>query len=144
MRWVNRMTCVLVACLGLGSSGCISSAVLQNGDPRSLVFLPLTLPLDFAALLAASAMKGSSSGSSGATVSYSAYDWKDPNDWVADCAGPVLCQEGARHRCTGSPGACQCDCVWFATETECPADWAAVSVEPTVASVPKQSVQRCN
>ena len=133
------MTCVLVACLGLGSSGCISSAA----DPRAFVLLPLTLPLQLAFGAAASGLaSGSSSGGTG--VSYSAYNWKDPNDWVADCTGPILCEEGARHRCTGVPGACQCDCVWVAADTECPTDWAGVSTAPQVASASTQSVQRCN
>jgi hypothetical protein len=141
MRWVTTTMGALAICVA--SSGCISQAVMNSGDPKALVLLPLTLPLDLglAALTGGANLRNVSM--SGPTPAYNGMrDWVDPNDWVADCAGPILCPEGAQHRCTGTPGACSCDCVWVAQES-CPAEWASRE-PPLVAAHASGSAAHCN
>jgi hypothetical protein len=76
-------------------------------NPPVAALLPISITFD--ALLAALARAGSSS-QPGPGVSYAAYGWRDPDDWVAKCEGPILCEKHRHFVCTGAPGNCECHC----------------------------------
>ncbi|HZO16015.1 MAG TPA: hypothetical protein VFB62_22230 [Polyangiaceae bacterium] len=108
----RTFVCGLGLALVPTSSGCVSaslaSAAASSAAAAPLVaVLPITLALDGILLGLAGASMAPAPPSQG---NYANYGWKDPDDWVAQCEGPLHCPEHRHFVCSGSPGNCECHC----------------------------------
>ena len=119
MRWVNDNSLTkgigaLVLLLGLQSVGC-TPAVVQAGadDPRAFALLPVAVIGD----LIASGLRGGKSSRPNTPPDPSLASWEDPEDWVGECEGPLLCDAPRQFACYGSPGDCYCACELPLTAT---------------------------
>jgi hypothetical protein len=103
---------ILAGALALGSTGC-TAAVLQNADsnPAALVALPFAVIVDAIAAAPAAAMGAPISATPPPPPQGRYRNWKDPDDWVAECAGPAICQDYEYAVCRGTPGDCMCSCT---------------------------------
>jgi len=129
--WKKLVVAGQLAVLAAAPSGCLSQAVIQSGDVEALPLLALTLPLD--AIGAAIASAGGSSSSSGPSASLVAQTpavdlGPDPEDWVGECSGPLVCDAHEHFVCDGEPGDCNCRCV----VTPAPACAPATPYDPSV------------
>ena len=104
--------------LGGASTGCAAIAKAAASDPAALaVILPLAIGAEIARAAAKRENAKPSNGMltvtpGGATANPLAFrDWRDPDDWVAACDGPMLCGDQEHFQCSGEPGNCYCDCV---------------------------------
>lgn len=104
----NKWLGVLALVTSLQAVGC-TTAVLQAGadDPRAFALLPVAVLGD---LIAAAAGDSASSSSAPPTPDPSPASWEDPDDWVAACDGPILCEAPKSFVCYGVPGDCYCAC----------------------------------
>ncbi|RLB54975.1 MAG: hypothetical protein DRI90_19810 [Deltaproteobacteria bacterium] len=97
---------LLIECAG----GCATASLMRTGDPRAMVLLPFTLTFDALAFGISSALKRDQTRAAG-PIYNTATDWHDPDDWVATCAGPLMCPEHRHFVCAGEIHACTCSCV---------------------------------
>ncbi|MBW2452936.1 MAG: hypothetical protein JRI68_00400 [Deltaproteobacteria bacterium] len=101
------MAIVLLGLLVETTGGCATASLLEMGDARALMFLPLTLTFDALSFGIASAGRRPRTAPQPA---YSMSTWQDPDDWVATCEGPLFCPDHKHFVCTGEPDACSCLC----------------------------------
>ena len=115
---MTRWALGAIALLSSTTQGC-TLAVLEVGarEPSALMLLPVAALGDL--IGGALAGGGSSSNSSSSSASPGTLPpppapsyryWSDPDDWVADCAGPLLCDPHETFVCEGGPGDCACHC----------------------------------
>lgn len=102
--------------LGLGSSGCAALMDAAAFDPRALALLPVAAAAQVLGAAAKENRKPSNGMINVLPASAQAHPlayrhWDDPDDWIAECDGPILCGEHEHFSCTGTPGDCFCDCV---------------------------------
>ncbi len=102
--------------LALLTSGCAAVLEAAAANPAALVFLPVAAAAEVIGRIAKEDRKpatGMVSISAPTQVNAPlAYRyWEDSADWVAECAGPMMCGGFERFWCTGTPGDCYCDCV---------------------------------
>ena len=117
MRWVTHKGIgALAICAGLLANGCASVLEAAAQNPAALVFLPVAAVAE----IATAASKENRKPSNGmvtmslpnpANAPLANRYWDDPNDWVADCDGPMMCGDHEHFSCAGTPGDCYCDCV---------------------------------
>jgi hypothetical protein len=96
------------------SAGCLSSGVAGAAASSAAaapvaVLLPLTLTFD-AILLGLLGARASPPAAPSSLPGSGLAGWSDPDDWVADCRGPILCAEHQHFLCSGMPGDCDCAC----------------------------------
>lgn len=102
----RRWAWCLLTVGALASSGCATQAVLSSGQPEALALVPFALMFD--AFTAGIASAGC--GAATYTPNYAMLDWQDPDDWVGDCAGPLMCPSHAHFVCEGRARTCNCWC----------------------------------
>ncbi len=116
MRWVTQHRVVTGSAIALAmlTSGCAALAKAAAFDPAALAMVPVAL----AAQAITAAGREDQTPSNGminvlpnSFGPQSSRDWDDPDDWVAECDGPMLCSEHEQFACSGVPGDCFCDCV---------------------------------
>ena len=98
------------------TTGCGAVLEAAAANPAALVFLPVAAAAEVIGRVAKENRKPSTgmvsvSVPTPANAPLAYRYWEDPNDWVAECDGPMLCSEHEHFSCTGTPGDCYCDCV---------------------------------